>query len=101
LIAQFTVNGEFSPGFLALFQGGAKPKGQPSDLAYLPECLDHAPRTYTSGQLAEKLNQERLVDLSRDRLRRLLKQKDIGGNELDTAVNGSKTPSSKRVSRPT
>jgi transposase len=54
---------------------GAKPKWQPSDLAYLTECLDHEPRTYTSVQLAEKLKQERLVDLSSDRLRRLLKKK--------------------------
>lgn len=54
---------------------GAKPKWQPSDLDYLTTCLDEEPRTYNSAQLAQKLKQERLVDLSRDRLRRLLKKK--------------------------
>lgn len=54
---------------------GAKPKWQPSDLDYLTACLDQEPRTYTSAQLAQKLKQERLVDLSSDRLRRVLKKK--------------------------
>jgi transposase len=54
---------------------GAKPKWQASDLEYLTDCLEHEPRTYNSLQLAKKLKQERLVDLSRDRLRRLLKKK--------------------------
>jgi transposase len=54
---------------------GAKSKWQPSDLDYLTACLDQEPRTYNSAQLAQKLKQERLVDLSRDRLRRLLKKK--------------------------
>ena len=54
---------------------GAKPKWQASDLEYLTDCLEHEPRTYNSVQLAKKLKQERLVDLSSDRLRRLLKKK--------------------------
>lgn len=54
---------------------GAKPKWQVSDLEYLTECLEHEPRTYNSLQLVKKLKQERSVDLSSDRLRRLLKKK--------------------------
>ena len=54
---------------------GAKPKWQPADLDYLIQCLDQETRTYTSLQLARKLKQERLGDLSSDRLRRLLKKK--------------------------
>jgi len=54
---------------------GAKPKWQASDLDYLTDCLEHEPRTYTSRQLAQKLKQEKAVDLSSDRLRRLLKKK--------------------------
>ena len=54
---------------------GAKPKWQASDLEYLTECLEHEPRTYNSLQLVKKLKQERSVDLSSDRLRRLLKKK--------------------------
>ena len=54
---------------------GAKAKWQPADLDYLTDCLAQESRTYTSVQLATKLKQERLVDLSSDRLRRLLKKK--------------------------
>jgi len=54
---------------------GAKSKWQPSDLDYLTACLDEESRTYNSSQLAQKLKRERLVDLSGDRLRRLLKKK--------------------------
>lgn len=54
---------------------GAKPKWHSSDLEYLTECLAQEPRTYNSAQLAQKLKQERLIDLSGDRLRRLLKKK--------------------------
>lgn len=54
---------------------GTKPKWQASDLEYLTDCLEHEPRTYNSVQLAKKLKQERLVNLSSDRLRRLLQKK--------------------------
>jgi transposase len=54
---------------------GAKAKWQPADLDYLTDCLAQEQRTYNSVQLAQKLKQERLVDLSSDRLRRLLKKK--------------------------
>jgi len=54
---------------------GAGPKWQPADLDYLSACLEEEPRSYNSVQLAKKLKQERLVDLSSDRLRRLLKKK--------------------------
>ena len=54
---------------------GAKAKWQPADLDYLTDCLAQESRTYNSVQLSQKLKQERLVDLSSDRLRRLLKKK--------------------------
>lgn len=66
---------------------GAKPKWQPADLDYLTQCLDQETRTYTSVQLAQKLKQDRLVDLSSDRLRRLLKKKI--SVETDTAQSST------------
>ncbi len=54
---------------------GAKPKWKESDLDYVIECIEKEPRIYNSKQLAKKLKQERSVDLSSDRLRRLLKKK--------------------------
>ena len=54
---------------------GAKPKWKPEDLEYLENCLNQEQRTYNSTQLARKLKQERAVNLSSDRLRRILKKK--------------------------
>lgn len=55
---------------------GVKPKWQESDMVYLEECLINEPRTYNGRQLADKLEAERGVKLSPDRLRRVLKKKD-------------------------
>ena len=70
---------------------GAKPKWQEEDLKYLTDCLENDQRTYNSQQLAEKLLKEREVDLSGDRIRRLLKKKIIAGNERERAKKESKT----------
>jgi len=70
---------------------GVKPKWQEEDLKYLTDCLENDQRTYNSQQLAEKLLKEREVDLSGDRIRRLLKKKIIAGNERERARKESKT----------
>ncbi|MGL4882005.1 MAG: helix-turn-helix domain-containing protein [Waterburya sp.] len=54
---------------------GAKAKWKAEDLEYIETCLNEEERTYNSVQLARKLKQERAVDLSSDRLRRILKKK--------------------------
>ena len=54
---------------------GAKPKWKAEDIEYLETCLNEEERTYNSFQLARKLKQERAVNLSSDRLRRILKKK--------------------------
>lgn len=80
---------------------GAKPKLQAEDLQYVEGLLAQETRTYNSTQLVKKLKQERGVDLSSDRLRRLLKKKVIDGNEpaLVTGKNKiqSEEPSSKQT----
>jgi transposase len=53
---------------------GAKAKWQPEDFAYLEQCLLEDARTDNSAQLAKKLAQERQVNLSADRIRRILKK---------------------------
>ena len=67
---------------------GAKRKWQEADLAYLEQCLEQDQRTYNSAQLAQKLKQERRVNLSADRIRRVLKKTSVvklaGGIELPT-----------------
>jgi transposase len=54
---------------------GAQPKWNEADMQYLEQCLDEDQRTYNSAQLAAKLEQERHVKLSADRLRRILQKR--------------------------
>jgi transposase len=54
---------------------GGKPKWTQADLEYIEQCLAQEPRTYNSKQLARKLKEERLVDLSSTRIREILKKK--------------------------
>ncbi len=67
---------------------GAKQKWLEAALVYLETCLEQEPRTFNSSQLAHILAQERLVQLSPDRIRRVLKKRDTSGNERG-AVNKS------------
>ena len=70
---------------------GAKPKWQEADLAYLEHCLEVESRTYNSLQLSEKLAQYRNVQLSPDRLRRLLKKTGGDGNAPVIVIKENKT----------
>lgn len=68
---------------------GTKPKWKAEDIEYIETCLREE-RTYNSVQLARKLKQERAVDLSSDRLRRILTKKNIVGKEPDKARRKNK-----------
>ncbi|MHC5737463.1 helix-turn-helix domain-containing protein [Nostoc sp.] len=61
---------------------GGKPKYKEEDIVFLEECLKKEPRTYNSLQLAQKLKSDRKIELSPDRLRRVLKKRGSFGNEL-------------------
>jgi transposase len=54
---------------------GGKARYSESDLIYLENCLAQEPKTYNSKELANKLASERQVNLSADRLRRVLKKR--------------------------
>jgi transposase len=54
---------------------GGKAKYSEEDIVFLEECLKKEPRTYNSLQLAQKLESERQIKLSPDRLRRILKKR--------------------------
>lgn len=54
---------------------GAKRKWQEADLQHLEQCLEQDQRTYNSHQLSVKLEQERQVKLSPDRIRRILQKR--------------------------
>lgn len=75
---------------------GGKSKWKEEDIVFLAECLKKEPRTYNSHQLAQKLESERQIKLSPDRLRRVLKKRGSFGNEQGKATKRSKTQKSKK-----
>ena len=80
---------------------GCKPKCGEEDIVFLEECLKKEPRTYNSVQLAQKLESERQIQLSPDRLRRVLKKRGSFGNELERVTKENKTPKPEKLSKQT
>ena len=80
---------------------GCKPKYGEEDIVFLEECLKKEPRTYNSVQLAQKLESERQIQLSPDRLRRVLKKRGSFGNELERVTKENKTPKPEKLSKQT
>ncbi|MEG4176213.1 hypothetical protein QUA16_16265 [Microcoleus sp. S13_C3] len=70
---------------------GAKQTWKEEDIEFLKECLKNESRTYNSLQLVQKLEKERSVKLSADRLRRILKKKGLFGNEREKVTKKNKT----------
>ncbi len=75
---------------------GVKAKWKEEDIEFLSECLKKEPRTYNSFQLADKLEKERSIKLSPDRLRRVLKKKGSFGKELVQVIKENKTPNNEK-----
>lgn len=75
---------------------GSKRRWQEADMQHLEQCLEVDQRTYTSTQLSVKLKQERDVQLSPDRIRRVLKKRGGDGNAPAIASTASKTRSSMK-----
>jgi transposase len=71
---------------------GGKAKWKEQDIVFLEECLKKEPRTYNSHQLAQKLESDRSIQLSPDRLRRVLKKRGSIGNGQEKVIKGNKTP---------
>ena len=89
-------------GLLGLWEAagrGAKPKCQDEDIQYVKELLAQETRTYNSTQLVKMLKQERNIDLSSDRLRRLLKKKIIAGNAPAPVTGQNKIQSEEQLSK--
>ena len=70
---------------------GGKTKYKEEDIVFLEECLKKEPRTYNSLQLAQKLESDRSIKLSPDRLRRVLKKRGSFGKEQEKVTKGNKT----------
>ena len=77
-------------GLWELAGRGGKTKYTEEDIVFLEECLKNEPRTYNSLQLTQKLESDRSVKLSPDRLRRVLKKRGSFGSESGRAIKESK-----------
>ena len=75
---------------------GAKQTWKEEDLEFLEEGLKKEPRTYNSFQLADKLEKERSIKLSPDRLRRVLKKRGFFGKGLVQVIKENKTPKNEK-----
>jgi transposase len=78
---------------------GGKRRWQESDIEHIEQALRDEPRTYNSKQLARKLKEDRKVDLSADRLRRILKKRGCDGSVPARVIMLNKTLSNERQSR--
>jgi transposase len=78
---------------------GGKAKWKEEDIEFLEEALKKEPRTYNSFQLADKLEKERSIKLSPDRLRRVLKKRGLFGKELVQVIKENKTPKNEKLSQ--
>lgn len=78
---------------------GTKRKWVEADMEYLEQCLEQQPRTYNSKQLATKLEQERQVSLSSDRIRRILQKRALNGNEHGIAIKQNKKLSTNNLNK--
>ena len=78
---------------------GTKPKWQEADMIYLEQCLEQQPRSYNMRQLAQILVVEREVELSADRIRRIIKKMAGDGNECGTVNMADKIRTTKLSSK--
>lgn len=78
-------------GLWELSGRGGKQKWKEEDILFLEECLKQEPRTYNSHQLAQKLQSARHIQLSPDRIRRVLKKRGSFGNEPERVIKENKT----------
>jgi len=83
---------------------GAKAKWKAEDLEYIETCLNEEERTSNSIQLARKLREERAVNLSSDRFRKILKKRcdpqsrsPFGADRRETT--GRRSPDRGRLTR--
>lgn len=80
---------------------GGKTKYAEVDIVFLEECLKKESRTYNSLQLAQKLESDRQIKLSADRLRRILKKRGSFGNEQEKVTKVNKTRKQEKSSKQT
>lgn len=74
---------------------GRPKKWKDEDIEYLETCLEREERTYNSQQLSRKLKEERQVELSPQRIRKILKKKDWRWKRTKTSLKGKQKKGEK------
>lgn len=80
---------------------GAKARWSEADKQRVETWIESDPRTYTSTQLAGKLQQHRQITLSPDWIRRVMKKRASVGNAPATASETNRTYSRSNLSKRT
>jgi hypothetical protein len=82
-------------GLWGALRTGRKRTGQGADIKYVEDCCDREERTYNNKQLSHLLKKERSLELSPERIRKILKK----GQKMEKNKNNSEsspTPQTKR-----
>lgn len=77
-------------------RSGRKKTWEEEDIKYLESRCEQDGRTYNSKQLSVLLKQERQVELTPARLRKILKKKGIHVNEQKRSRKSTQTPSKNK-----
>ena len=79
---------------------GRPKQWQEADLKYIETCLEKDGQVYNTQQLSVKLQQERQVTLSSDRVRKLLKKRVGYGNGREFPTKTSRIKKLKQLNKP-
>jgi transposase len=77
-------------------RSGRKKTWEEEDIEYLESRCEQDGRTYNSKQLSVLLKQERQVELTPVRIRKILKKKGGDGNEQKRSPYSTQTPSKNK-----
>ena len=64
-------------------RSGRKARWKETDIEYIENCCEVEPRTYNSKQLSALLKKERQIELSPERIRKILKKRARYGSEQE------------------
>ncbi|MGQ4647845.1 helix-turn-helix domain-containing protein [Lyngbya aestuarii] len=84
------------PGLEDAPRSGRKRTWREADIEYLENCCDGHSRTYNSEQLSELLKKERKVELTAERIRKILKKRAENGSGRKRVREGIPTPGKKK-----
>jgi transposase len=90
---------EGKSGLLDKPRSGRKKRWTEADIEYLEECCDREQRTYNSKQLSTLLRTERQVNLSSERIRKILKKKRRKWKRVKNCVRKHPEPQQKNAKK--